>query len=135
MKLLAAGKQQNRRHGHRHRDPWRQRQGDGAEQISQHIEQRHDEPDIGLSLEVSLLLVLLGVGAVVHDEPRAQHHEAAGERDEAHGVEQIKRPACQREQRKSPDAAGPPLVGMREEFFKRQPEKETQAKKQRNARR
>ncbi len=43
------------------------------------------------------------------------------------GIEQIKRAAGQRQQRKSANSAGAPLVGVGEEFLEGEPEKEAQA--------
>ena len=130
VKLFAAGEQKNRRDRDRHADPRRQRQSDGAEQIGEHIEDRHDQPDIGLVL--FLMLVRHGRGNRRQSQA-PEHHKAAGKWHETVGIEQIKHAAGEREQRKGADAAGPPLVGVREIFLECQPEKEAQAEKQRNA--
>ena len=127
VKLLAAGEQKHRGDRHRHGDPRVKRQRDGAEQISEHIEKRHDEADTRL---VRLRLMLVDMREVVDEEPSTQHQKPAGERQEMHRVEQIKHSAHQREHRKAADAAGPPLVGVGEIFLEGEAEEEAQAQEQ-----
>lgn len=93
------------------------------------IEYRDDNFDIGL-----IMLVLgTGVRAIVNDKPGPKHEKTAGERDEMRGIEQIEDSTPEREHRESADAAWPPFPRLRKEFLECQPEKETQAEKQRNA--
>ena len=127
MQLLAAGEQQHRRDRHCHRDPWIERQRHRAEQISEHIEEWHDEPDIRF---VVLRLMLADMGEVIDKEPGAQDQKAAGEGHEMHRIEQIKHAAGKREHRKGADAAGPPLVGMGEIFLEGETKEEAQAQEQ-----
>ncbi|HEY2244639.1 MAG: hypothetical protein WAV38_15665 [Xanthobacteraceae bacterium] len=129
MQLLAAGEQKHRDHRYRHRDPGRQRQSHRAKDISVNVENRHDDADIRLAL----LVGSPDIGPVIDDEPHAENEKAAGERNESARIEQIKNAARKREHRKGADAAGSPLRRLREEIFKREPEEETQAQKQRNA--
>ena len=137
VQLLAAGEQENRRHGDCHRHPGRQRQRGGAQHVSEHIEQRNNEADIdvAISIVVGLFLMLADMGAVIDEQPGAQYQEAGGKRQEMDGIEQIKRAAGEREQGKSADAARPPLIGVGEEFLEGEPEKKAQAQQQRDARR
>jgi hypothetical protein len=77
--------------------------------------------------------MLFEMRAVINEQPGAEDHEATGERNEMNGVEQIKRAAGERQQRKGANAAGTALIGMGEEFLEGEAEKKTQAEKQRNA--
>ena len=61
-----------------------------------------------------------------------QAEQAAGERNKARGIEQIKPAARHREHRKSTDAARPMLIAVREEVLESQAEKKAQAEKQRD---
>jgi hypothetical protein len=125
----APGQEQHRRHRRGHRDPGRQRQGDGAEQISVNVEQRHNE--IGFCL--AGLVRLRQLRAVVDDEPGAEHEEAGGEGNAVRRLEQIEHAAGEREHRKRANAAGALLRDTGEEILEREAEEKAQAQKQGHA--
>ena len=93
------------------------------------VECRHDQADIWLAFFVLFAQML----TIEHGQPGPEHNEAAGERDEMVGIEQVKYAAAEREHRKRADAARTLGVGAGEKFFECQPEKQAQAEKQGDA--
>ena len=126
MQFFAAGEKKDRAHGECHRHPGRQRQGDGAKQISVNVERGYDQPDIRLAFVILLADVL----AVENRKPDAKHDEAAGEGDEMLGIEQVKHAAGERQHRKGTDAAWTFGIGTREKILECQPKKQAQAQKE-----
>src|SRR5262245_30750516 len=78
MKFLPPGEQQHSDDCEAHGKPRRQRERDGAEQISVDIQRRYYQPDIRLAFFVALADML----PVEHREPNAEHDQSGGERDE-----------------------------------------------------
>jgi hypothetical protein len=123
---LTAGEEQHRDHRRPDRDPVGQRQRDGPQEIGVHIQQQHHQPDIRLSVLVTLSDVL----TIKHEEPRSEQHEAPGEGDEPVPIKEVQHPASEREHRERADAARACRAGVREDILKGQPEKEAQSEHQ-----
>jgi len=129
VQLFAAGEQQYRGHGKRHRDPRRQRKRDGAENIGVGVEHRHYETDIPLVLFVTIAEVL-----VIRDgKPDPEHDEAGGERNEMCRIEKVEDAAGGSQQRKGADAARTLDFAVGEKIFESQAEKQAQTEQERRA--
>jgi hypothetical protein len=85
VKFLARGQQQHSDDCNADRHPWRLSQRDRPEQIRQDVTNRHYQPDIRAAFWISFL----HVAQVVSGQPRPEHQQTCGQRQQVRRVEPV----------------------------------------------